>query len=223
MPKTRKLAVVALIIGLLLNALPASAQDPNVVIQWNQVLQSLYGPGPSPAQRSFAMMHVAMFDAINSIEDTYSPYRVHVDASRGASADAAAAQAARDVLTALFPAQQSIFDNMLASQLAGIPNGLDQQGLAIGRQAAEAILNWRQGDGWPAVILPDPAYVLPPIPGQWQPTPPANSPATFTFYPNVLPFALLTSTQFLPPPPPTLTSARYTAAFNETKTLGSAT
>jgi hypothetical protein len=57
----------------------------------------------------------------------------------------------------------------------------------------------------------------------WQPTPPANSSATFTFFPKVAPFAMLTSTQFLPPPPPTLTSARYTNDFNETKLLGSAT
>jgi hypothetical protein len=57
----------------------------------------------------------------------------------------------------------------------------------------------------------------------WQPTPPANSFATFTFFPNVVPFAMLTSTQFLPPPPPTVTSARYTHDFNEVKELGSAT
>ena len=65
------------------------------------------------------------------------------------------------------------------------------------------------------LISPDPTYVLPPFPGLWQPTPPANSFATFTFFPNVVPFAMLTSTQFLPPPPPTLTSARYARDFNE--------
>jgi hypothetical protein len=65
--------------------------------------------------------------------------------------------------------------------------------------------------------------VLPPFPGQWQPTPPANSFATFTFYPRVKPFALLTNTQILPAAPPTLTSARYAADLNETKLLGTAT
>ena len=71
--------------------------------------------------------------------------------------------------------------------------------------------------------LADPTYVLPPLPGLWQRTPPANSFATFTFFPSVVPFALLTATQYLPPPPPTLTSARYAQDFNETRLLGSAT
>lgn len=73
------------------------------------------------------------------------------------------------------------------------------------------------------MISPDPTYVLPPFPGLWQPTPPANSFATFTFYPRVVPFALVTSTQYLPAPPPTLTSEEYATDFNETKRLGSAT
>ena len=108
----------------------ASAQTPNVVIQWNQILQTLFGSGPSSSQRSFSMMHIAMFDAINSIEEVYTPYRVRVRASHGASPDVAAAQAARDVLAALYPAQQAIFDNALASQLAGVPPGLARSGSA---------------------------------------------------------------------------------------------
>jgi hypothetical protein len=225
MTKIAKLAavMVAFTVGLHASARPAVAQAANVVIRWNQILQTLFTPAPSTAQRSLAMMHIAMFDAINSIEEVYTPYRVHVKASHGASAEAAAAQAARDILTALYPAQQVTFDSALASELVGIPPGLAKQGREIGRAAAQAVLAWRQGDGWPSVISPDPTYVLPPFPGLWQPTPPANSFATFTFYPNVVPFALLTSTQFLPPPPPTLTSARYARDFNETKLLGSAT
>jgi len=214
------IALILVALAMTVGGPPLHAQTPNVVIQWNQVLQGLYTPAASAMQRSLSMMHIAMFDAINSIEDTYTPYRVRVNASHGASREAAAAQAARDVLVALFPAQQSSFDNTLAGQLQGIPNGLAQQGIAIGRQAAQAILSWRTNDGWPAVITPDPSYVLPGFPGQWQPTPPANSAATFTFYPNVRPFALLTSTQFLPPPPPTLISARYANDVNETQALG---
>ena len=212
---------VAAAIGI--SAPPALAQPANVVIEWNRTLQALTGPALVPTLRALPMLHVAMFDAINSIEDIYTPYRIHVKGAHGASAEAAAAQAARDVLTAVFPAQQATFDAALASQLASIPPGLVEQGRAVGRVAAHAVLAWRTGDGWPTVASPDPAYVLPLIPGLWQPTPPANSFATFTFYRNVVPFALLTSTQFLPPAPPTLTSARYTRDFNEVKLLGSAT
>jgi hypothetical protein len=201
----------------------ALAQTPNVVIQWNQVLQTLYGTGPGTQLRALPMMHIAMFDAINSIEQVYTPYRIQLRSSHGASTDAAAAAAARDVLVALYPAQQATFDNLLAAQLAGIPAGRARQGISVGQEAAREILQWRQNDGWPATIAPDPTYVLPPFPGLWQPTPPANSFATFTFYSGVVPFALVTSTQFLPPPPPTLTSARYAADLNETMLLGSAT
>ncbi len=228
--KAGRLLAVIVVTTILLqaSALRASAQTPNVVIQWNQTLQTLFvGTGPGIHIRALPMMHIAMFDAINSIEELYTPYLGQVKSSRGASAEAAAASAARDVLAALYPTQQAVFDNLLASQLAGMPPGLARQGVAVGQAAARAVLDWRKNDGWPATqaaaTAPDPTYVLPPFPGLWQPTPPANSFATFTFYPHVLPFAMLTATQFLPPPPPTLTSARYATDFNEVRTLGSAT
>ena len=223
MMKTAKLAVVpfAFGIGLQFTEHPALAQPANVVVQWNEIAQAQFGTAPSSSQRSLAMLHIAVFDAINAIEEAYTPYHVQVRASRGASPVAAAAKAARDVLTALYPAQQSTFDSALASQLADIPPGLARQGSDVGAAAARAVLTWRQNDGWPATFPPDPTYVLPPFPGLWQPTPPANSLATFTFYGKVVPFAMVSSTQLLPPAPPTLTSARYAADFNEVKLLGS--
>jgi hypothetical protein len=225
MSRTTRFITFAIVVvaSIVVSTRRASAQAPNVVIQWNQIAQMLFTPAPSPSFRWMPMLHVAMFDAINSIEDVYTPYHVRVKGSRGASPEAAAAQAARDLLTAVFPAQQAIFDAALESQLASMPPGLVQQGREIGRQVALAVLEWRTGDGWPTAIAPDPSYVLPPFPGLWQPTPPANSPATFTFFPVVKPFALLTSTQFLPPAPPTLTSGRYAHDLNETRLLGSAT
>ena len=184
------------------------------------MLFSVVPPGPPVAIRPASMMHIAMFDAVNAIEDAYTPYRFEVHASRGASEEAAGAQAAHDVLTALFPSQHATFDAVLAKDLAGISSGRAKKGIAIGRAVAQEVLLWRQNDGWPPTIVPDPTYVLPPTPGNWQPTPPANSFATFTFFPKATPFGIQTSTQFLPPPPPALTSQRYATDFNETKGSG---
>ncbi len=225
MGNTRALAttILALTVVVFGRPSPTLAQDVELVIAWNRVLFSVAPPGSPAVIRPAAMLHIAMFDAVNAIEDAYTPYRVQVRASHGASQEAAAAQAAHDVLAALFPTQQATFDSLLASQLAGLPPGRVKQGVAIGRSVARAILEWRQNDGWPSTIVPDPTYVLPLTPGNWQPTPPGFSFATFTFFPNALPFGIQTSTQFLPPPPPALTSERYAEDFNETKSLGSAT
>ena len=89
--------------------------------------------------------------------------------------------------------------------------------MRVGSLAAREILAWRENDGWAAT---PPPFVLPPFPGVWQPAPGA---ALFTHYPDVTPFALLTGTQYLPPPPPALTSERYAQDFDEVKRLGSAT
>ncbi len=202
----------------------STAQQGDAVLRWNQVLQrAVRVPGAQPptirVERSYAMMHAAMFDAVNSIERAFKPYFVEVRASRGASAQAAAAQAAYDILVALYPRQQATFDAELVASLEGIPPGRARQGIAVGQAVAQRILAWRSTDGWDAT---PPPYSLPPEPGLWQPTPPGFSPATLTHWPAVVPFALSSSAQFRPPPPPVLTSARYAADFNEAKELGAA-
>jgi len=217
----KRIAVSAALAALTLVPVQARAEDRAVIIEWNQLLQTTMPTTAGlQAPRYFAMLHIAMFDAANAIERGYRQYRSHVAASSGASSEAAAAQAARDVLATLFPANAGIYDAALAARLAPIPAGLAAQGVAIGRQVAADILAWRQGDGWTAT---PPAYVLPLLPGLWQPTPPANAAAAATQFPKVKPFALLSSTQLLHDIPPTLTSARYTADFNEVKEIGSAT
>jgi hypothetical protein len=163
MGNTRALAatIVALTVVVFGHPSPAVAEDADLVIEWNRVLFAVFPPGPPAVIRPAAMLHIAMFDAVNAIEDAYTPYRFEVRASRGASPEAAGAQAAHDVMTALFPAQQATFDALLASQLAGIPPGRAKQGIAIGRAVAQAVLLSRQNDGWPPTIVPDPTYVLP--------------------------------------------------------------
>jgi PAP2 superfamily len=121
------------------------------------------------------------------------------------------------VLVALNPSATSAYDEALAADLAD-PSGFVRRGAEIGAHVAREILAWRQDDGW--VVPAFPPYDEPPLPGRWQPTPPANAAATFTHLQQAAPMALLSATQVLPPPPPSLTSARYAADLNEVKLLG---
>ncbi len=195
----------------------------DVILQWNRVLmETILTPGQHPATimpvRSYAMMHAAMFDAANSIDGSYMPYLTDVPGSQNASIEAAAAQAARDVLAALYPTRVAVFDAQLAISLQGIEENRVQQGIRVGQIVAERMLSARANDGW---NVTPPPYTLPTTPGNWQPAPPANAAATFTHYPSVIPFAISSATQFAPNPPPAMTSAQYAADLNEVKEIGS--
>lgn len=197
----------------------------DVVIEWNRVLQvGASTPGALPPTtfftRPYAMVHVAIFDAINSIERRYQPYYVRVNAAEGASPDAAAAQAAHDVLVALMPGQRAAFDTALAATLGSLPSTAAADGAAVGAAVAREILELRRHDGW---NRPPPPYLLPNLPGYWQPTPPGNAAAGLTHYPDVESFGIDGSQHFVPEPPPALTSAQYARDFNEVKALGGVT
>lgn len=194
----------------------------NVILQWQRVLTTtLRTPGVQPptiiSSRSFAMMHLAMFDAVNSIEGDYKPYLSNVRGSRYASSKAAAAQAAHDVLVALYPTQQAVFATELEISLEGVPWYRVWQGKRVGRIVAERMLENRANDGWAAT---PPQYSLPPNTGNWQPNPPATFTTSFTHFGNVTPFGTTSSRQFAPNPPPALTSEQYAADLNEAKLLG---
>src|SRR4051812_18209822 len=191
----------------------------NVVLEWNQLgLDAIRQTGMNTplASRALAITQAAVYDSVNAIARSFEPYHAHVEASGGASLEAAAAQAAHDALSALFPAQAGTFDAALAADLVGIPPGRARQGVAVGREVAQQILAWRSTDGSGATV----PYVPGTDPGDWQPTPPANLPALAPQWPNVTPFALSAGSQFRPAAPPALDSAEYAAALNEVKDLG---
>jgi hypothetical protein len=193
-----------------------------VVLEWNQLALHAVGQArlaPVFVSRDLAITQAAVYDAVVAIDRSFEPYFAHVHASRGASIDAAAAQAAHDTLSALFPAQADTFDAALAADLVGIPPGRAAQGTDVGREVAQQILDWRSTDGSTAMVTYTPGT----DPGDWQPTPPANLPALAPQWPDVTPFALTSGSQFRPAAPPALDSAEYAAAFNEVKDLGSAT
>jgi hypothetical protein len=222
--RRRIVLVLALLLAFALPR-PVGAQSPDTVLEWNRILLTTLGtPGvPDPTvffTRPLAVMHVAIFDAVNSINVVYTPYLDRVSAAADASREAAVAQAARDTLVAMFPSQAAIYDAALATQLSRLPSEAAQRGAAVGAAAARAVIEARRNDGW---NRPQPPYILPNLPGFWQPVPPANAAATFAHYPDVAPFVIGSARQFLVEPPPALTSQRYTDDFNEVKALGGAT
>jgi hypothetical protein len=195
-------------------------EDAAVVREWNLLAEGVVPGSAGPTQpRTYAMMHIAMFDAVNSIEGGYSSYRVRVHAPRFASSEAAAAQAAHDVLVALWPANTPQFDTALSARLAGIHPVRAQLGAQVGRDVAKKVIEWRATDGW---ATPQ-SYTPPALPGLWQPTPPAFAAATFVQAGDAAPFALPTPYYYLPRRPPELDSKEYADAVNEIKAIGGAT
>jgi membrane-associated phospholipid phosphatase len=193
----------------------------NVVLEWNQVFLDTFKAErilPLYFARDAAIVHAAIYDAVNDVDRSYTPFFADVKAPRGASLEAAAAQAAHDTMVALFPAHQATFDATLAADLAGIPPGRARLGTAVGQAVAQQILAWRSTDGSTAQVT----YVPGTAPGDWQPTPPAFAPAVAPQWGSVTPFCIPSDSAFGAPPPPSLTSADYTAAFNEVKSLGAA-
>ena len=222
MKTKNRLAAALFAATISITTLPVSAggERADVIVEWNQLLQANAPPTPNPlVPRAYAMLHIAMFDAVNAVEREYTPYHARLVAHPAASAEAAAAQAAHDVLTMLNPAAQATFDAALQARLAKIQPWRAVAGAAVGSRAASDIIAWRANDG---SAEPNPAYSLPPLPGLWQPTAPGQV-AQLVNFGEFEPFALLTTTQYLPDPPPTLTSALYGADVEEVRSLGSAT
>src|ERR1700719_2747304 len=195
----------------------------NQVLQWNKTLLVIVRPpGPQPATihptRSFAIMHAAIYDAVNAIEGTHQPYLVRLGVSHFASQEAAAAAAAHEVLVKLYPSFQATLDAQLQQALAQLPNRGKADGISIGNTVADRILALRSNDGSNAQPLP---YVFGKAPGDYQSTPP-NFPKQpqFTHWSRITPFALESASQFRPGGPPRLAGDRYSDAFDQVKLLG---
>ena len=193
------------------------------VVQWNRTLLVIVRtPGAQPATihptRSFAIMHAAIYDAVNAIEGTHQPYLVRLGASHFASQEAAAAAAAHEVLVKLYPSSQATLDAQLQQALAQLPNRGKTDGMRIGNTVADRILALRNNDGSNAQPIP---YVFGNASGDYQSTPP-NFPKQpqFTHWSRVTPFALESASQFRPGGPPRLTGDRYSDAFDQVKLLG---
>lgn len=170
-------------------------------------------------QRALAMMHLAMHDALNAIIPVYERY-AHTGRPRLGHPVAAAAQAAHDVLVAQYPDKVAVIAAERARWLAAIaPGALRESGLAIGRDAAAAVIAARAGDGWD---FPGRYEFADGEAGRYQTTPPWNGFVAQPGFRDARPFVLDDPSRFRPPPPPPLKSKVYAAAFREVKVHGAA-
>jgi len=204
---------------------PAIAKaDP--VLDWNVIAVDTAvanGQNPFAQARYAAIVQLAVFEAVNAVTGDYRPYIGGIDAPRGASADAAAIQAAYRVLITYFPSNTSL-DAERANSLASIPDGKAKiDGIATGEAAANALVALRANDGSSPSQFKTPG---PPVPGEWQATPSCPivngiaSGIAFQWQ-NITPFGVRSAKEFLLAPPPALGSNKYAKTYNEVMTVGS--
>src|SRR6516165_5843801 len=167
MARTRAFILLALLLSM-----PATVSTANVVTDWDEKAVDIVQPGmafpPPTVFRTIAILHVAMFDAVNSIERRYKPYKVELPSAPDTSKEAAAAAAAAAVLVKLVPDAAPDVQSTLTSYLATLPDGeAKTNGINLGQEVAAKILEAREKDG---VSTAD-AYRPRTKPGVYIPTP----------------------------------------------------
>ncbi|MBE7503846.1 MAG: hypothetical protein HS113_26880 [Verrucomicrobiales bacterium] len=201
-------------LALFATALPVR---PGPVADWNHAAREAIRAArtsPPVASRGLAMLHVAIYDAVNGIARTHTAFRVTEPGPDGAAAQAAVSGAAYHVLRHLFPGsdlQRTNLDVVYAAQMAGLSDGpATATGLAWGEQVGALIVAARAGDGstQPGEYTPEEE------PGVWRPTPPAHGPALLPRWGQVVPFTMTSGAQFRPHPPPPLGSSAYAFEVN---------
>jgi hypothetical protein len=219
---TKRLLLVAAIVGAL--AAPAVARA-DTVTEWNQnastALMVTAGQGPQLSVPNMAMVHGAVYDAVNAIDGAHEGYLLTPQVARRTdSKEAAAATAAYRMLLNLVPTQKPTLDPLYAASLAGIPDGASKtRGIAVGELAAAAMIESRMDDGRFGSFR----FAVGSLPGEWRPVLPAFVNDPFAWLKDVRPFLLRSGTQFLSSGPAALTSTKYAKEFNEVKSLGRAT
>jgi hypothetical protein len=192
---------------------PVSA---DVITDWNEKTVAFVTKHhllPPQAERVVASVHVAMFDAVNSVERRYLPYRLAVVTSKDTSKESAAAVAAGMVLAGLHPDEAEELNSVTAAYLATIPQSTAKSdGIKVGQEVAARIVAERKSDGSDA---PD-AYRPKTKPGVYVPT----SITASSMWPGVTPFAMTSPSQFRPQPPIPLNGKEWAADYNEIKDLG---
>jgi len=205
---------------------------PDVVMEWNLAMLDMIKTDSISnhfGNRTLAMVHIAMFDSINGIQQKYTQFDVpgfwhwrFVGNARAlprtASPEAAAAAAAYTILSSQYPAKEATFSSLYQEQLARLTNnpGSKQRGIRFGEDVAQAILQWREDDGSAeaaSVPYPDGTEL-----GKWRRT--SMMPPMLPGWGDVEPFAMTSGDQFRLMGPPPLDSYEYARDYNEVKTIG---
>ncbi len=179
--------------------------------------------GPGRASKAMAVAHIAIFEAVNTIEKGYESYVGLPTAPDGTSMPAAIAKAAHGALVALYPSHAPRLDALLADALDRIPDGpAKTQGLALGDAAVAAILALRAGDG---SAHDEPLYGIDYLAGDaagvWRQDPVSEHPlALGARWSEVTPFVPMSAPQFRAPEPPPIDGAEYASAYDEVQRLG---
>lgn len=218
--RVRGMGVLLALTALLALAGAASARA-DTVTDWNtnatNALIVTGGQSPTVSALHLAMVHGAVYDAVNAIDGGYDPYLMAPAALPSYSKKAAAAAAAHRVLVNLVPLQAGTLDGLYAASLAGIPNGSAKTGgITVGEAAATAMLADRANDGRFGAF----SFPVGSQPGEWRPVLPAFANDPFAWVAQVRPFMTLSPSQFRSDGPNPITSAEYAADFAEVKALG---
>jgi hypothetical protein len=209
------IALKAALVGLTLMS-GTTVVRADVITDWNKtamdVMKALNLAG-NPWTRSMALVNVSMSDAVNSVQNRFSRYTTELPVDPNASAEAAAAAAAREILLRQYPGQKDKIEAAFQATLETVPdNPARAAGIALGEKVAAAVFAERQSD---ATNLPD-TYRPITQPGVWVPT----APPLFPQYATAKPWGMESASQFRPGPPPDLKSALYARDYNETKEMG---
>ncbi len=173
---------------------------------------------PTLSSRNLAILHTAVYDAVNSVARTHQPYRFLEEAPPGASAEAAAVGAAYEVTKSLYQPFRAAADELFGIWLMAAPaTPAITNGLALGRRIGRLVLENRTADG----SSTDMPYIPSNAPGRWRRTPPFFRPPLTPQWRYLKPFCLQEIAPFLPPPPPALDSPAYAESLNQVKSLGS--
>ena len=226
--RTKAIAASALVLSAALFAAPASAaitinSDP--ILYWNDAANTLINnatgvPSPVVQTRVYAMMNIAMYDAVNATTGKYAPTYLSGVTSFGGDTRAAVAAAAYNVLSSLNAANGGAYLNAYNASLALIPDGAAKtNGIATGAAYAAAIIANRTGDG--ASTAGAVPYTTTGLPGDYRPTPPGFAAPAVPGWGSVKTFALSAADAAAvhPAPPPKLTDAAYTTAYNEVRDI----